>query len=421
LAHGPYGGIGGIGGVGGIGAMRDGIECQMRVAHLTTVDSTLWYLLRPQLLAVLEAGGEVYGISAPGPYVARLEGEGVRHIALPSSTRGWSLASDVRAAVELWRVLRRERFDVLHTHNPKPGVYGRILGRLARVPIVVNTNHGLYFGGGQPVQRAVVLGLEAVAARFSDAELIQNPEDLELLVRRRLNPPRRSRLLGNGVDLARFRPGPAAERAAVRAELGVDDDQIVVGMVGRMVAEKGYPELFEAAARLPDRYVVVCIGPDDPDKADALPGGAIDAARKAGLRLLGLRDDVDRLYRGMDLFVLPSHREGFPRAAMEAAATGLPVIATDIRGCRQVVDHGVTGLLVPVRSPEALAGAIGDLGEDAERRAAMGEAAIARARRHFDERRVVERVIDTYEVVARAKRLATGPGLRRRVRDSGHG
>jgi glycosyltransferase involved in cell wall biosynthesis len=393
----------------------------MRVAHVTTVDSTLWYLLRPQLLAVLEAGGEVYGISAPGPFVARLEAEGVRHIALRSSTRGWSLGSDLRAAIELWRVLRRERFDVLHTHNPKPGLYGRILGRLAGVPIVVNTNHGLYFGGGQPVRRTVVLGLEGMAARFSDAEMVQNPEDLELLVRRRLNPRRRTRLLGNGVDLARFHPGTAAERAAVRAELGVGDDRIVVGMVGRMVAEKGYPELFEAAGRLPDRYVVVCIGPDDPDKADALPAGAIDAARAAGVRLLGRRDDVDRLYRGMDLFVLPSHREGFPRAAMEAAATGLPVIATDIRGCRQVVADRVTGLLVPVRSPDSLAGAITVLGEDPERRAAMGEAAIARARRLFDERRVVERVVDTYEVVARAKRLDVGPGLRWRASGSGTG
>jgi glycosyltransferase involved in cell wall biosynthesis len=387
----------------------------MRVAHLTTVDSTLWYLLRPQVLAVLDAGGEVCGISAPGPWVQRLEADGVRHIALRASTRGRDLSADLRAAVELWRVLRRERFDVLHTHNPKPGIYGRIVGRLAGVPVVVNTNHGLYFGQGRPLLRTVVLALEGLAARFSDAELVQNPEDLELLVRWRLNPRRRTRLLGNGVDLARFRPGTPAERAAARAELGVDDDQLVVGMVGRMVAEKGYPELFEAASRLPDRYAVVCIGPDDPDKADALPGAAVEAARAAGVRFLGLRDDVDRLYWGLDLFVLPSHREGFPRAAMEAAATGLPVIATDVRGCRQVVAHNVTGLLVPVRSPDRLARAITALGEDDDRRLAMGRAGAERALDDFDERRVVERVLETYEVVARAKGLdlEIEPGVRR--------
>ncbi|MGH9119717.1 MAG: glycosyltransferase family 4 protein [Acidimicrobiales bacterium] len=378
---------------------------RMRVAHLTTVDSSLWYLLRPQLRAAVDAGDEVSGISAPGPWVGVIEADGVRHLPLRSSTRGWSLTADARSAVELWRILRRERFDVLHTHNPKPGFYGRIVGRLAGVPIVVNTNHGLYFGSGKRAQRAVVLAMEGLAARFSDAELIQNVEDMELLVRWRLNARRRTRLLGNGVDLRRFRPGREADREGIRAELGVGPDQIVVGMVGRMVAEKGYPELFEAAAALDDRFVVVCIGPDDPEKADAIPRAAVDAARAAGVRFLGLRDDVDRLYRGMDLFVLPSHREGFPRAAMEAGASGLPVIATDVRGCRQVVEHDVTGLLVPVRAPDRLAKAITVLGDDPDRRRTMGRAAVERAGRHFDERRVVETVLETYRVVASAKGL----------------
>jgi glycosyltransferase involved in cell wall biosynthesis len=96
------------------------------------------------------------------------------------------------------------------------------------------------------------------------------------------------------------------------------------------------------------------------------------------------------------VFVLPSHREGFPRAAMEAAASGLATVATDIRGCRQVVDDGVTGILVPLRAPIALAAAIRALGEDEARRVAMGVAAVARARANFDERRIVETVLDSY-------------------------
>ena len=118
----------------------------------------------------------------------------------------------------------------------------------------------------------------------------------------------------------------------------------------------------------------------------------------------GLRDDIDLLYRGMDVFVLPSHREGFPRAAMEAAASGLATVATDIRGCRQVVDDGVTGILVPVRAPIALAAAIRDLGEDSARRAAMGAAAVTRARANFDERRIVETVLDSYRRAATRRR-----------------
>ena len=112
--------------------------------------------------------------------------------------------------------------------------------------------------------------------------------------------------------------------------------------------------------------------------------------------LLGHRDDVDRLLGGFDLFVLASHREGQPRAAMEAAASGLPIVATDVRGCRQVVDDGTTGLLVPVADAAALRTAISALAASPDRRQAMGAAARAKAEREFDERDVVRRVMDAY-------------------------
>jgi glycosyltransferase involved in cell wall biosynthesis len=170
------------------------------------------------------------------------------------------------------------------------------------------------------------------------------------------------------------------------------------------VAEKGYPELFDAMARLePGRYLLVCVGGDDPDKPDSLPSSLIDAARAKGAQFLGHRADIDALYAAMDLFVLPSHREGFPRAAMEAAASGLPVIATDVRGCRQVVEPDVTGLLVPVRDADAIARAIERLGHDGPLRARMAIAARARAEAHFDERAVVTRVLDAYAEVAARK------------------
>src|SRR5439155_9759418 len=119
-------------------------------------------------------------------WVDALERDGIRHIALQSSTRSADPRADLRAARELAQIIRREHVDVLHTHNPKPGVYGRVVGRLARVPIVVNTVHGLYAQETDPwTRRAPVYALEAVAARFSDAELIQNPEDLALMERLR--------------------------------------------------------------------------------------------------------------------------------------------------------------------------------------------------------------------------------------------
>lgn len=149
----------------------------MKVAHLTTVDLSLRYLVFSQMLAVRDAGGEAIGISAPGPWVDELEAAGIRHIPLHSSTRGMDIPADLRAARQLWKILRRENLDVLHTHNPKPGLYGRVLGRLAGVPIVVNTVHDLYATPDDPLpKRALFYALEAFASRFSDAELVQNPE-----------------------------------------------------------------------------------------------------------------------------------------------------------------------------------------------------------------------------------------------------
>lgn len=370
----------------------------MKIAHLTTVDMSLRFLLLPQLTAVVDAGGEAIGISAPGPWVDELEARGIRHVELTSSTRGVDWRADLRAAFELWRILKAERPDVLHTHNPKPGVYGRIVGRLAGVPVVVNTVHGFYATETDPwLKRLVVYGLEFVAARFSDFELFQNPEDLALARRLRLVSSRKSELLGNGVDLSRF--GGSIDRdtrASVRAEFGVEDDTPVIGIVGRLVAEKGYPELFRAIELIDAPVRLVVVGPDDPDKPDALDRDVVDRARRSGVTFLGMRNDVDRLYTGFDVFVLPSHREGFPRSAMEAAAAGLPLVVTDIRGCRQVVTDGVNGLVVPVRSPEALASALTTLITDSELRRRFGAASAERAATEFDERRVVDIVFDTH-------------------------
>lgn len=387
-------------------------EFTLRVAHLATVDSTLRYLLLPQLESVVEAGGEAVGISAPGPDVGAIEHAGIRHVALQSSTRGFMPLNDLRSAWELWRILRAERFDVLHTHNPKPGLYGRIVGRLAGVPIVVNTVHGLYATReDRRMKRIVVYILEGLASRFSDAELVQSSEDLALLKRLRISSPKKTRLLGNGIDLARFDPDRFGEgdRRLVRDELGFGDGDVVVGMVGRLVEEKGFLELFEAASLLGPGYQVVAIGPADRVKSDALQESVLRQAEERGVRFLGLREDVDRLCSAMDIFVLPSHREGVPRAAMEAAAMGLPIVATDIRGCREVVRDGVNGILVPPKDATALAEAIRRLGEGPELRRSMGEAGRQIAVQRFDERAVVRTVLDTYRRLALTKSNRKGP------------
>jgi glycosyltransferase involved in cell wall biosynthesis len=142
------------------------------------------------------------------------------------------------------------------------------------------------------------------------------------------------------------------------------------------------------------------VGGTDPDKADAISSEELASARRRGrIVFAGWRDDTEHVYPAFDLFVLPSHREGFPRSAMEAAATGLPVIATDIRGCREVVSHGKTGLLVPLDDPARLAGAIEELAVDSDLRRRMGTAGRRKAEAEFDDRAVVTKTLQAYERV----------------------
>ncbi len=378
-----------------------------RLVHLTTTDMSLDWLIGPQLRAFADAGYEVIGMSAAGTHVANLAATGIAHVDVPAFTRSSNPLQDVRAFGQLLRLLRQVRPDLLHTHNPKPGILGRIAGWLVRVPVVVNTQHGLYAQPSDRWQRRwPVYAAERIAAVFSDAELVQNPEDVATLVKVLHIPAKRVHLLGNGIDLTRFDPASASAetRSRLRGEWGIEDGQIVCATVGRLVREKGIAEILDAAHELrasgsSARFVI--IGPSEPGKSDAVDEALIERARAEGVVFTGQRTDMVECYSAMDVFVTASWREGFPRAAMEAAAMGLPTVATDIRGNRQVIDDGVTGTLVPVRDPAALALAIGALVDSAELRTSQGEAAVARAATDFDQQRQIDITLAQYRALAR--------------------
>jgi glycosyltransferase involved in cell wall biosynthesis len=373
-----------------------------RLVHITTTDMSLDWLLGPQLQAFQREGYEVIGMSAAGEHVANLTAMGIPYVEIRNFTRAPSLSSDAKAFVELYRQLRSLRPDIVHTHNPKPGILGRIAARIARVPLVVNTQHGLYAQPDDPRKRRwAVYAVERIAGAFSHHELVQNPEDASTLVDRLRIPARRVHVLGNGVDLCRFDPDTIAPdtRSLLRGEWGIADDEVVCGVVGRMVLEKGVRELFAAYGKLHadgSKARLVVVGPMEPDKPDAVDAATIAAAERDGVVFLGQRTDMPELYSAMDIFVTATYREGFPRAAMEASAMALPVVATNIRGCRQVVDDGVTGLLVTVRDADSLAAGIRMLVDDEPRRRSMGQRARERALAEFDVRRVERLSLEIY-------------------------
>lgn len=387
-----------------------------RLLHLTTTAISLDWLLSPQLDAFTSAGFDLTIASAPGPHVEALTGRGFTHVSIPSLSRNMDLRADRAAWGELRALFDRIQPDIVHTHNPKPGVMGRLVARWCDVPIVVNTVHGLYAQREDSlIRRTAVYGAERIAASCSDAELVQNIEDVELLASVGV-PRERLHLLGNGIDLDRFSLTAPRIRDArnQRRALGIDPSVPVIGIVGRLVWEKGYAEFFDAVrtlrARATSDFAVVVVGPAEPSKVGAVDRATILEMADQGVHFLGSRTDVDVLLPMFDLFVLPSYREGFPRAAMEASAMGVPVIATDVRGCRQVVDDGRTGLLVPARSSSALADAIETLLEQPLTRSEMGSAAIKRAAAEFDQQRVIARTMAVYRSLLNTRRLPTPAG-----------
>lgn len=388
-------------------------EDRFPVAHVTTADMSLRYLLLNQMRSLAQDGYEVSGISSAGPDVPEVEAAGIRHVPVQMARNPYTPFRDLVTLLKLFFHFRREKYLIIHTHTPKPGLLGPIAARMAGVPIVVSTVHGYHFHEHMPArQRRMHMAMERVSTRFSDLVLCQSHEDLETAKREKIGGAEKLRYLGNGIDLSQFDPLRVSEgaRAEKRAELGIPPDAALIGFVGRLVEMKGLREIFAAAqvvrAEIPNVHFLL-VGPPDTEKKDSIsPADAEEAGVADICTFLGMRDDMPELYTAMDVFILPSYREGFPRSAMEASAMGVPCIVTDVRGCREAVEHDRNGLIVPMGDADALAKAILELLGDTDRARRLGETGRRMARERFDEQPVFETVKSEYARLLRAKGLA---------------
>jgi glycosyltransferase involved in cell wall biosynthesis len=244
-------------------------------------------------------------------------------------------------------------------------------------------------------KRSAYVALERLGGRYTDVLFTQAEEDAETARRLKLCRSGVIEAIGNGVDVTRFHPATEpGERERLREEHGTPAEATVVVMVGRLVAEKGYRELLTAMYSVGAHLWIVgerLTTEHAQDVGDALDRARDDPHLGPRLHMLGQRTDVERLLRAADIFTLPSHREGMPRSIIEAMMTGLPVVATDVRGSREEVVPEETGLLVPVGDAVALAAALDRLARDAALRKALGAAGLRRARELYDEDVVIER------------------------------
>lgn len=376
----------------------------MKILQVCAVDFTLYHFLVPLVRGMSDAGHEVVAACGDGPLAARVRAEGIRVEAVPFARSLFGLRRHWRAYRSLLGLLRRERFDMVHVHTPVAALIGRIAARRAGVGRIVYTAHGFYFHEHMPGwKRGLFVALEWLGGRFTDVLFTQAEEDAATARRLNLCRGRIIEAIGNGVDTNRFRPPETtAEKIANRASFATPPDAVVIAVVGRLVAEKGYRELFEAMRQV-DAVLWVIGERLATDHAQDV-GVEIDAARDdpvlgTRIRMLGQRTDVETILQGADIFVLPSHREGMPRSIIEAMMTGLPVVATDIRGSREEVINDETGLLVPVRNAGALAEALNRLVADGDLRQRMGAAGRARAHDLYDENKVIARQLRSLHLV----------------------
>lgn len=349
----------------------------------------------PIALAARQAGYEVHVATMDGPSVATIREHGLTHHVIPMSRSGRHPLEELRSLHAFWRLFRELQPDLVHAVTIKPVLYGGIAARLAGVPAYVAAVSGLGFifmrreGGFDPLRLAATLLYRLALGHRNSRVVFQNANDRHELRRAGVVQPGQAVIIrGSGVDLQAYTPVPEPEGAPVAI------------MVARLLTDKGVREFVEAArstAGHPSGLRWVLVGAPDPGNPASITEREFRMWQEEGVVIcMGERDDIAALYQNAHIAVLPSYREGLPRSLVEAAACGRAVVTTDVPGCRDAIEPGVTGLLVPVRNARALGEAVVTLAADAGRRKAMGAAGRRLAEQEFDIGKVVQAHLAIY-------------------------
>ena len=366
-----------------------------RLLLLITEDWYFWSHRLDVARAARDAGFDVMIATRVTDHGERIQREGFRLFPISLVRQSRNPFVELAAVLELVRLYRRERPAIVHHVALKPILYGSLAAWISGVPVVVNAFAGLGYAFTDETRRKSMAhtflcrALSTLLRLSKSVVILQNKDDRELLLKEGVVEIQQTRIIpGSGVDTKRFDVRPSAE------------DCPIVMLASRMLWDKGIGEFVEASRRLKQnglsaRYVLV-------GRCDEHNPAAIEPAQLRRWVEEGLvewwehRDEMPSTLASATIVVLPSYREGLPKVLLEAAACGKPLIATDVPGCREIVTHGVNGLLVPARDPAALVAAIDSLLRDSSRRAAMGAAGREAVTRMFSVEKIAGQFVDLY-------------------------
>jgi glycosyltransferase involved in cell wall biosynthesis len=380
----------------------------MRICRVASVPFFLQHHLREQICATANAGHQVTLIAGDGPEMAALKNIPGIEFVLIDIARQISPWRDLRALWRLFVHFRQSSYDIVHSTTPKAGMLCAIAGMMAGVPLRLHTFTGQPWMELHGVKRYVAKAGDWMTAHLNSMSYADSVSQRDFLIEQGVAAKGKIAVIGRGslagVDVIRFdRTRWQDQIAGLRMQLGISESAVVISFVGRLTRDKGVSELVEAFSQLIQsgkQCVLLLVGPQEPDRDPLPPETLAKISENPMIIATGYSDEPEKYLAVTDIFCLPSYREGFGNVVIEAAATGVPTVGTDIVGLRDSIVNGETGLLVPPKTTDELAAGLRLLIDDPDQRGKMGERARSRARREFDSRKINADVLAEYERLA---------------------
>lgn len=392
-----------------------------RLVYVVTVDLST-KLFEGQAAFLAESGFEVHAVCSPGARLDGMRQKGVTTWPI-SMKREIALCSDAVSLFRLWMLFRRIRPDIVVAGTPKAGLLGTVAARIAAVPIVEYKLHGLRFETATGIRRAILMSTEWIACHAADTVRCVSKSLMKRVIAMHLASGDICHVIANGtsdgIDADRFdrasKADPQGKR--IRRELAMPPDAPVIGFVGRMTRDKGIVELYQAFRQLRGRHPelrLLLLG--DFEDGDPIPSVLrAEIETDASVIRPGFVEDAERFYPAMDLLALPTYREGFPVALLEAQAAGIAVVTTNATGAVDAVVDGVTGLLIRPRDVETLTQALKRLLEDPGLRAKMGNDGRAWVAAKFRREDVWQEILAHYRSLLKINANRDGTAVHKRT------